>query len=43
MFRSLCVLAIYEVLIDITFENHNHHKGDRGKTSKIGLKGTKIG
>lgn len=43
MFGSLCVLEIYEVLIDTTFKDHNHHKGDREKTSKIGLKGTKIG
>lgn len=43
MFRSLCVLEIYEVLIDTKFEDHNHHKGDRGKMSKMGLKGTQIG
>lgn len=42
MFRSLCVLEIYEVLIDTKFEDHNH-KGDRGKMSKMGLKGTQIG
>lgn len=39
IFGSLCVLEMYEILIDTKFEEH---KGDRGKTSTISLNGTNI-